>query len=570
MTVDYKDLIENSIDTDMNDKLNKIVSLRTKELEKVIERYDFSVKGSNDGLWDWDLQSDEVYYSPKWKSMLGYEDKELENTISTWSKLVHLEDKDSVLKKVKDCIDGKKEEFEAEMKMHHKDGSTIIVLSRAFLVKSKQDGKPIRLVGTHVDISQRKKSERLIKETNKVLEMIAMGSPANEVYEQIAFMYESRHPGMRCSLLELEDGKLLHGGAPSMPKEYCDAVNGLEIGPNVGSCGASTYTGKRVLVENIETDFNWTNIKNVALPHGMRCCWSEPILNSRGKVLGAFGMYYNYPALPNEEESEDLISAARLAGIVMERDQSQKQMQKDEKIISEQSKLVSMGEMIGNIAHQWRQPLSVITTTATSLKIQKEIGVLNNNDINRYMDTINESAQYLSQTIEDFRNFLDPKNSKLKEFLIPKAIDKTLKIVSSQFVANDIKIIKDIENRTISSFENELIQVLINLLNNSRDALLNFDNNKKLIFINAYTKDDTFFIEVIDNAGGVKKDIVSRIFEPYFTTKYKSKGTGIGLYMSQDIVSKLLNGDISMENTIYKYENIEYKGAKFKISIGLD
>ena len=570
MTVDYKDLIENSIDTDMNDKLNKIVSLRTKELEKVIERYDFSVKGSNDGLWDWDLQSDEVYYSPKWKSMLGYEDKELENTISTWSKLVHLEDKDSVLKKVKDCIDGKKEEFEAEMKMHHKDGSTIIVLSRAFLVKSKQDGKPIRLVGTHVDISQRKKTEKLIKETNKVLEMIAVGSPANEVYEQIAFMYESRHPGMRCSLLELEDGKLLHGGAPSMPKEYCDAVNGLEIGPNVGSCGASTYTGKRVLVENIETDFNWTNIKNVALPHGMRCCWSEPILNSRGKVLGAFGMYYNYPALPNEEESEDLISAARLAGIVMERDQSQKQMQKDEKIISEQSKLVSMGEMIGNIAHQWRQPLSVITTTATSLKIQKEIGVLNNNDINRYMDTINESAQYLSQTIEDFRNFLDPKNSKLKEFLIPKAIDKTLKIVSSQFVANDIKIIKDIENRTISSFENELIQVLINLLNNSRDALLNFDNNKKLIFINAYTKDDTFFIEVIDNAGGVKKDIVSRIFEPYFTTKYKSKGTGIGLYMSQDIVSKLLNGDISMENTIYKYENIEYKGAKFKISIGLD
>jgi diguanylate cyclase (GGDEF)-like protein len=139
-------------------------------------------------------------------------------------------------------------------------------------------------------------------------------------------MYEGRHPGMRCSLLELKDGKLLHGGAPSLPKEYCDAVHGLENGPNVGSCGTSTYTGQRVLVENIETDPKWEKIKHVALPHGMRSCWSEPIKNSVGTVLGAFGMYYNYPALPNEEESQDLKAAARVAGIVMERDQAQKRI----------------------------------------------------------------------------------------------------------------------------------------------------------------------------------------------------------------------------------------------------
>ena len=112
-----------------------------------------------------------------------------------------------------------------------------------------------------------------------------------------------------CSLLELKGDKLRHGGAPSLPKEYCDAVNGLKIGPCVGSCGTSTYTGKRVLVENIETDPKWAEIKQVALPHGMRCCWSEPIKDSNGKVLGAFGMYYNHPALPNENELADLQSA---------------------------------------------------------------------------------------------------------------------------------------------------------------------------------------------------------------------------------------------------------------------
>ncbi|HNC42330.1 MAG TPA: EAL domain-containing protein, partial [Nitrosomonas sp.] len=119
---------------------------------------------------------------------------------------------------------------------------------------------------------------------------------------------------------------LLHGGAPSLPKAYCEAVHGLRNGPNVGSCGTSTFTGKRVLVENIETDPKWADIKHFALPHGMRCCWSEPIKNSSGKVLGAFGMYYNHPALPNEQELKDLISAARLAGIVMERDQAQKRI----------------------------------------------------------------------------------------------------------------------------------------------------------------------------------------------------------------------------------------------------
>ncbi|PUB78030.1 MAG: bifunctional diguanylate cyclase/phosphodiesterase, partial [gamma proteobacterium symbiont of Ctena orbiculata] len=103
-------------------------------------------------------------------------------------------------------------------------------------------------------------------------------------------------------------------------------VHGLEYGPNVGSCGTSTYTGHRVLVENIETDPKWAKIKGFALPHGMRSCWSEPIKNSSGKVLGAFGMYYNHPALPNDEELEDLKSAARLAGIVMERDQAQKRI----------------------------------------------------------------------------------------------------------------------------------------------------------------------------------------------------------------------------------------------------
>jgi len=299
---------------------------RSAQLYKNEERFSLAMRGANDGLWDWNLETDETYYSPRWKSMLGYKESELENILSTWGSLVNSNDKVMVLEKVNDYVTGRANSFEVEMRMQHKDGHDVFVLSRGFLVNRELDGKPIRLVGTHVDISERKKAESFREKNAKILEMIAIGEPALDIYGAIALMYEERHPGMRCSLLELHGNKLMHGGAPSLPKEYCDAVNGLENGPCVGSCGTSTYTGKRVLVENIETDPKWTKIKHIALPHGMRSCWSEPIKNSSGKVLGAFGMYYNHPALPNKEESNDLKSAAWLAGIIMEREQDQKRI----------------------------------------------------------------------------------------------------------------------------------------------------------------------------------------------------------------------------------------------------
>lgn len=306
--------------------VKRMTEQRTHELYVSEERFSLAMRGANDGLWDWNLETDEVYYSPRWKSMLGYEESELENNLNTWASLVHPDDKIVALEKVQDYFDGRKDSFEVEMRMRHKDGHEVFVLSRAILVTRGSDGKPVRLVGTHVDITERKKAEAYDSKQAEILEMIAIGRPAPEIYDAIALMYESRHPGMRCSMLELSVNKLLHGGAPSLPKAYCEAVHGLENGPSVGSCGTSTFTGKRVLVENIETDPKWEKIKQFALPHGMRCCWSEPIKDSSGKVLGAFGMYYNHPALPDEGELKDLIAGARLTGIVMERDQAQKRI----------------------------------------------------------------------------------------------------------------------------------------------------------------------------------------------------------------------------------------------------
>ncbi|WP_151950313.1 sensor histidine kinase [Aliarcobacter butzleri] len=237
-------------------------------------------------------------------------------------------------------------------------------------------------------------------------------------------------------------------------------------------------------------------------------------------------------------------------------------------ILYQQSKMAAMGEMIGNIAHQWRQPLSIITTATSGMVLQKQMGVLTDEFFFEASNRINASSQYLSQTIDDFRNFFIPNKEKSKVNLI-EIFKKTLDLISAQFSSKDIEIIKNIEGVEFESYENELIQALINILNNSRDELIKKDA-ERFIFVDAFEKDNFINIIIKDNAGGVIKENLDKIFEPYFTTKYKSQGTGIGLYMTEEIITKHLNGTICVENVEFTYDEKEYFGAEFTIRIDLN
>lgn len=249
------------------------------------------------------------------------------------------------------------------------------------------------------------------------------------------------------------------------------------------------------------------------------------------------------------------------------KNEAQKTIEKD-KLLVQQSKLATMGEMIGNISHQWRQPLSVISTASTGTKLQKELNVLDDKELIRSMDLINNSAQYLSQTIEDFRNFFNPNKSKEK-FTTISIFNKTSTLICSRFKDYEIEIIKDIEDLEITESESELLQVLVNILKNARDELVKKNKGeKRLLFIATSKNSNNLIITIKDNAGGIPIEVMNKVFEPYFTTKSSSDGTGIGLYMSKQIIEKM-NGKISVNNVTYKYEGIEYKGASFKIMLPL-
>ena len=243
-----------------------------------------------------------------------------------------------------------------------------------------------------------------------------------------------------------------------------------------------------------------------------------------------------------------------------------KELKNKQNILYQQSKMASMGEMIGNIAHQWRQPLSTITAAATGTLLSKELGVLEDIILEDSLKRINKSAQYLSKTIDDFRNFFNPQKVK-NEFLLADTFSNTLELISAQFNSQNITILRDIEEMKINTYENELIQVLINILNNARDELKDKKLTKKLIFINAYKDERNAIITIKDNAGGIPTENINKIFEPYFTTKYKSQGTGIGLYMSEEIIVRHIKGKIEVENVDFIFEEKKYTGALFKIKI---
>ncbi len=233
--------------------------------------------------------------------------------------------------------------------------------------------------------------------------------------------------------------------------------------------------------------------------------------------------------------------------------------------------MVAMGEMIGNIAHQWRQPLSVISTGATGMKMKKEYGILEDKDFYQICDAIDENAQYLSQTIDDFRNFIKGDNKPIR-FDLKNDTDSFIKLVDSTIKKYHIQIILNLkENINVKGYPNELIQCFINIFNNSKDALI--ENNKedeRYIFISQVVKNNRVTIEFKDNAGGIPQDIIEKIFEPYFTTKHQSQGTGLGLHMSYNLIVNGMNGIIHANNEEFEFDNKNYKGAKFTISIPLN
>ena len=244
------------------------------------------------------------------------------------------------------------------------------------------------------------------------------------------------------------------------------------------------------------------------------------------------------------------------------KDREELNRQQDKKIY-DSAKMAQMGEMIGNIAHQWRQPLSVISTSASGMKVEKEFGLLTDDKFVTYCDGIVNQTQFLSNTIDTFRDFIKEKKEKA-DVILQDRIDGALNILETSLRNNHINLINNInydKKIVITMIKGELSQVIINIFNNAKDVLLEKKIDDSYIKIDCIVENNIAIITIEDNGGGIPEDIMLKIFDPYFTTKHQSQGTGLGLHMSYKIITESFHGKLYAENTEV--------GAKFFIEIPL-
>ena len=238
-----------------------------------------------------------------------------------------------------------------------------------------------------------------------------------------------------------------------------------------------------------------------------------------------------------------------------------KKQKAQEEILIHQSRSAEIGEMINNIAHQWRQPLNNLSLTIQNIGFKYENDVLTKEELNETIDKSKMIINSMSNTIDTFRNFFEPtKNKNL--FKVEHSIENTLEILSSTLRFYNIEVVKEIiDDVEIYDYENEFSQVLLNIITNARDALVSNKIEKPIIKVNVSKIENNVIVKIKDNANGINEEIIDRIFEPYFTTKGKGNGTGIGLYMSKLIIEKNMNGKLTVKN--------DNDGAVFIITLNI-
>jgi len=476
-----------------------------RELKESEERFGLVMRGTNDGIWDWNLKTDEVYFSPRWKTMLGYEEHEITPHFDSWHRLVHPDDIERAMAEIQVHLDGLTPFYTLEHRLLHKDGTYRWILARGVSLRDA-NGQPYRMAGSHTDITEHKQVERALQERlafeklitsistefinfgpdeidsgiqhaleaigrfadvdrsyvflfsgdgttmdnthewcadgieshiarlqgiptssfpyftermerlevlyvpcvadlppeanaekeefqregiqsiicvpmvyggvtvgfvgfdsvrreriwiedtvallrmvseiianalehkrsqaieagqRQFLELLATGGGFSETLHALVRLIEEQWPGMLGLILLLdEDRKHLHiGAAVSLPEEYTQSIEGLEIGPMVGSCGTACYRGERVIVEDIAIDPRWDGLRDLGLKYGLRACWSEPVFSSNGQVVGTFAMYYRQPRAPTEAELRTIEMAAHLVGVAIEHKRAQGALQ---------------------------------------------------------------------------------------------------------------------------------------------------------------------------------------------------------------------------------------------------
>jgi PAS domain S-box-containing protein len=288
------------------------------QIKESNERFNYVSKATSDAIWDWDLNTNHIFWGEGFQNIFGYSKDDIVPSSEFREQRIHPRDKERVMEGMFVVIKSKNNIWEDSYRFMKADGSYAQVLNRGFVIRDEQ-GRAIRMVGAKRDISQYQYYSDLEKLERNIL---AINEAGDKSLEEVLSIYllgiEVLHPSMICSILQLKGQQLFNLVAPSLPEAYCNAINGGFIGENAGSCGTAAFTKKNVIVTDIENDPRWANYKSIALEYNLRACWSHPIFNQKGEVIATFAAYYQHPKTPSVLEENTIARANNILKIILE------------------------------------------------------------------------------------------------------------------------------------------------------------------------------------------------------------------------------------------------------------
>ncbi len=261
-----------------------------------------------------------------------------------------------------------------------------------------------------------------------------------------------------------------------------------------------------------------------------------------------------------ETQNEQLVELlSDLEEETRQRLRTMEELREKERLLIQQSRMAAMGEMLGNIAHQWRQPLNVLGMVIQQLELAYRLGDFSEDLLKQNVAKAMEILLHLSQTIDDFRNFSNPDKAET-QFSVREALEKTLSLIGESFREQQIRFEVSITGEPrINGYPGEYMQTLLNILINARDAFIEQGTKNALIKVLSYTTNGRAVVTIADNAGGIRDEIIDKIFDAYFTTKELGKGSGVGLFMAKMIIEKNMGGRLTVRNV--------GGGAEFRIEV---
>jgi len=455
-----------------------------------------------------------------------------------------------------------------EFDMVRKDGSLLPVLLSATAI-TDSDGNYVASRSTIYDITERKRLEEHILRKNRLYRVLSAtnhaivhNSERDQMFQDIC-RCAVENGGFRMAwigLVEQETGIIKPVAWHGANDGYLDEIR-ISVGDEPegrGPTGSAIREGTYYICNDFMNDPRTRPWHEKARQRGFFAS-AAIALKLDGRLIGAFTIYAGEPNFFDAELVDLLIEMAMDISFALANLDRTEALRKSDQMLLLQSRQAAMGEMIGNIAHQWRQPLNTLGLTIQALPIMNKMNACSQEYLDEMAAKAMQIIAHMSQTIDDFRNYFRPDKAMIP-FNVKEAVTKAISFIEASFKELHIAIeVISTDNPVINGFPNEYSQVLLNILINARDALADGKIPAPKVVIRIGSESGKSVVTISDNAGGIPETFIGKIFEPYFTTKGSEKGTGIGLFMSKSIIEKNLNGSLSAQNIDH--------GAEFRIVV---